>query len=84
MADALIGISKELGSKKVTLPFGSYDDFTDFYFESSYRDIVERSKNLYEWKIRDRTLPFRERVPNYVFEEEDLIFKEERNFNMSE
>ena len=74
MADALIGISKELGSNKVDLPFGYNDDFTDFYNSNKYRDIVERSKNLYEWKIRDGTLPFRERIPDYVRKYHGICF----------
>ena len=59
MVDALIGISRELGESKVKLPFESGCDCADFYNSSEYRDVVERSKNIYEWKIRDGSLPYR-------------------------
>ena len=54
-----------------------------FFNQKEYKEVIERAKSLYEWKIRDRRLSLREKIPDFVCKHHGIKFNSFQKFNLS-
>lgn len=67
----------------MNLPFKVDEGSEDFFQQKGYKEVVERAKSLYEWQIRDRRLPLREKLPEFVCKHHGIRFNSFEKFNSS-